>query len=104
MVFVLDYNNYSNSGIEFLRSVHFLNQLNSTLKRHSMYDINMGSSSSRGDDNIVVYPNDPALIIEPFLYLGSAYAASNPKVLQYYGITHVSDYTLPDDPHMHSEV
>lgn len=54
----------------------------------------MGTSSSRGDDNIVVYPNDPALIIEPFLYLGSAYAASNPKVLQYYGITHVLNVAM----------
>ena len=48
-----------------------------------------GVVGSRDTSNVVIIPDDPACIVEPFLFLGSAYAVRNTKVLEHYGITRV---------------
>lgn len=50
---------------------------------------NIGVVGSQEKPNTVVIPDDPAMIVEPFLFLGSAYAVRNQNVLDFYGITHV---------------
>ena len=48
---------------------------------------------------------DPSLILEPFLYLGSAYGMRNTKLLDYLGITHVLNMAveLPMNPDLYSD-
>ena len=51
-----------------------------------------GVVGSKEKNNVVIIPDDPACIVEPFLFLGSAYAVRNTKVLEHYGITRVSNF------------
>lgn len=82
--------NCNQSALEFIKTIYLQSLILESVNR--MYD--MGSSlSSRDNQNLMIYPNDPAVILDNLL-LGSAYAANNAKVLQYYGITHVSFVSL----------
>lgn len=52
-----------------------------------------------------VKTSDPTLILEPFLYLGSAYGNRNTNLLDYLGITHVLNMAmeLPMNPDLYNE-
>lgn len=49
--------------------------------------------------------NDPSLILEPFLFLGSAYGNRNTNLLDYLGITHVLNMAmeLPMNPDLYND-
>lgn len=59
----------------------------------------MGNSSGRNSFYNNQY-EDPSLIIEPYLYLGGASINLNPKIANYYGITHILNMASEQAPNM----
>lgn len=59
----------------------------------------MGNISGRNSFYNNQY-EDPSLIIEPFLYLGGASINLNPKLANYYGITHILNMASEQVPNM----
>lgn len=59
----------------------------------------MGNSNGRTSLYSSQY-QDPSLIIEPYLYLGGASINLNPKLANYYGITHILNMASEQAPNM----
>jgi len=78
-----------------------LNSNNSNNNRNSsLIGIN-GSNSHLNSTKLT----DPSIILEPFLYLGSAYGNRNVNLLDYLGITHVLNMAceLPMNRELYSD-
>ena len=96
-----DNNNNNNNQIMKPIKMNLNNNNNNSNNRNSsLIGIN-GSNSHLNSTKL----SDPSIILEPFLYLGSAYGNRNVNLLDYLGITHVLNMAceLPMNRELYSD-
>jgi hypothetical protein len=93
-----DINNNNNQIIKPIKMNLNNNNNNNSNNRNSSL---IGSNSHLNSTKL----SDPSIILEPFLYLGSAYGNRNVNLLDYLGITHVLNMAceLPMNRELYSD-